>query len=124
MQNLLNRILFLLIILLIAIAVPGFFMFSLKVMLSIVLGFILLLVIAGLALRSKIKQMMRDAEQQMGGSSQGQGGFYSFTQRGGQTSKPSDEQDDVKIFKQKGSGEKKVSRNVGDYVDFEEVKEE
>ncbi len=115
-----NPIIFLLIF--IAIVAPSFFVGALQVIFYIVAGIVLLLLIIGLVFRAKIRKIQRDMGQQAGGNGQSFGGFYSFGQQHRQRGNKTD-QDDVKIYKQKGVGEKKVSKDVGDYVDFEEVKE-
>ncbi len=118
-----NPILFLLIF--IAIASPSLFFGALQVIFYIVAGIVILLVILSLVFKAKIRRMQRDMEEQMGrgaGESQGYrqtyGSFFS-----GQNRSRSQSDDDVKVYQQSGAGEKKVSEDVGDYVDFEEVKE-
>ncbi len=117
-----NPIFFVLIFL--AIAAPQFFVGAMQVIIYIVCGVVVLFLILGLLLRAKIRRLQREAEQQMGGGQNfgGQnfgGAFYTNQRR----TKSQDKEGDVNIFTQKGAGDKKVSRNVGDYVDFEEVKE-
>ncbi|MFI3281737.1 MAG: DUF4834 family protein [Rikenellaceae bacterium] len=118
-----NPIIFLLIFL--AIVAPTFFLGAMQVIFYIIAGIILLIFILGLVFKYKIRQFQKNMESQMGGGEQQQqGGFYNFGQQnGGRQRRATNDDGDVKIFKQKGVGEKKVSKNVGDYVDFEEVKE-
>ncbi|MFR9545015.1 MAG: DUF4834 family protein [Rikenellaceae bacterium] len=105
-----------------AIAAPSLFFGALQVIFYIIAGIVILLAILSLIFKAKIRRLQRDMEQQMGGDQQQQrqtyGDFFSGRQR---TNRRSD--DDVKIFTQSGAGEKKVAEDVGDYVDFEEVKE-
>ncbi len=118
-----NPFIFLLIFL--AIAAPSLFMGAMRVIFYIVIGVVLLLLILGIIFRAKIRRLQRDMEQQMGGTAGNQsrswGGFYSGEQ--GRNTSRKQAEGDVKIFKTNGAGEKKVSKDVGDYVDFEEVKE-
>ncbi len=116
-----NPIMFLLIFL--AIAAPSLFFGALQVIFYIIAGIVILLAILSLIFKAKIRRLQRDMEQQMGGQQQQQqrqtyGDFFSGRQRTSQRS-----EDDVKIFTQSGATEKKVAEDVGDYVDFEEVKE-
>ncbi len=118
-----NPILFLLIF--IAIASPSLFFGALQVIFYIVAGIVILLMILSLIFKAKIRRLQRDMEEQMGGgtgesqgSNQAYGSFF-----GGQNRARSQSDDDVKIYQQSGAGEKKVSEDVGDYVDFEEVEE-
>ncbi len=127
-----NPITFLLIFL--AIAAPSLFFGALQVIFYIVLGIVILLLILSLVFRARITRLQREMEEQMGGSARGaqgnRGGFSGFSgfsgfnnrAQGGSSRRRSDE-GDVKIFKQAGAQEKKVAKDVGDYVDFEEVKE-
>ncbi len=119
-----NPITFLLIFL--AIVARTIFFKAIGVIFYIILGFIILLFVLGLVFRFKIRRIQKNMEDQMGQNGQGSYGNYgSFF--GGQSRRARTEQQDnegdVKIFQQKGSSEKKVAKDVGDYVDFEEVKE-
>ncbi|MFR9533392.1 MAG: DUF4834 family protein [Rikenellaceae bacterium] len=109
----------------IAIASPSLFFGALQVIFYIVAGIVILLMILSLIFRAKIRRMQREMEERMGqgtghsqGSSQTYGSFF-----GGQSRSRNQSDDDVKVYKQSGTGEKKISEDVGDYVDFEEVKE-
>ncbi len=116
-----NPILFLLIFL--AIVAPSFFVGAMQFIFYIIAAIVLLVLILGLYFRYKIRRIQKDMDNQMrGGGQSTQGGFYGFGQQynAGRKTK---EEEDVKIFQQRGTGEKKVSKDVGDYVDFEEIKE-
>ncbi len=116
-----NPILFVLLFL--AIVTPSFFVGAVQVVFYLIAALVLLFLILGIWFRYKIRKMQRDMENQAGGGSQQgfQGGFYNF---GGRTNaRQTKAENDVNIYQQAGSGEKRVSDNVGDYVDFEEVKE-
>lgn len=122
-----NPIFFLLIFL--AIAAPSLFMGAMRALFYVILGVILLLLILGVVFKFKIRRLQKDMEEQMGAGkgANSWGGFYnSQQQRAGQqgrTNRSTSEEGEVKIFKQQGAGEKRVAKDVGDYVDFEEVKE-
>ncbi|MFI3324206.1 MAG: DUF4834 family protein [Rikenellaceae bacterium] len=113
-----NPLLFLLIFL--AVAAPSLFVGAMRVIFYIIFGIIILLLILGIIFRAKIRKLQKQAEQQMGS---GAGGFYSSYSSRSRQSAPKQEEGDVNIFSQGAGGEKKISNDVGDYVDFEEVKE-
>ncbi len=108
-------------IIFLAIAAPSLFLGAVKVVFYIVLAVILFLVILGIIFRAKITRLQNEMRDSMSGNPMGgaQGssrGFYNSS-----SSSSTTEQGDVKIFKQRGVGEKRVSGDVGDYVEFEEV---
>ncbi len=115
-------------VILVAICAPSLFFGALQVFGYIVLGIIVLLFILGLVFRAKIRRFQRDVENQMNGGTQGQGGFnggfYNFGNRQRSSQNATSTEGDVKIFTTEKSAEKRVSTKVGDYVDFEEIKEE
>ncbi len=114
-----NPLFFLLIFL--AVAAPSFFFGAMRVIFYIIFGIVILLLILGLIFRAKIRELQKQAEQQMGGGARG---FYSSHGSGSRQGGSRQEEGDVNIFSQGAGSEKKVSKDVGDYVDFEEVKEE
>ncbi len=106
----------------IAVVAPQFFVGGLKVILFIVLGIIALLFILGIVFRVKIVNMQKQMQDQMkNGGAQNFGGF---NPNGNNSQTNTTDEGDVKIFTQQGVNEKRVSNNVGDYVDFEEVEEQ
>ncbi len=115
-------------VILIAICAPSLFFGALQVFGYIILGIIILVLILGLVFRAKIRRLQRDVENQMnGGQPNGggfNGGFYNFNTRQRSSQRPTSAEGDVKIFTTDKSTEKRVSNQVGDYVDFEEIKEE
>ncbi len=106
-------------IIFIAIVAPQFFVGSLKVILFIILGIIALLLILGIVFRVKIVNLQKQMQDQM----HNQSGFNPNASSSSTSNNSRQDEGDVKIFTQQGANEKKVSNNVGDYVDFEEVEE-
>jgi len=93
-------------------AIKGFTLF----MLYVVLGCILLFVILGLVIRWRFNKLRRQMEEHFGpGGAQNpfDGGARASERREGE----------VKIYKTSAAPEKKVSKDVGDYVEFEEEKD-
>ncbi len=78
-----------------------------------ILGIILLGVILMLSLRWRINRARRQMEEQF--RSGGQNGSDPFSGR------HNPQEGDIRIHKMEGSGEKRVRKDVGDYVDFEEI---
>ncbi len=111
-----NPLIFILIFL--AIAAPSLLFGALQVVGYIILGVIILLIILSIVFRVKVRKFQNQMRDQMNG----QGGFYEQSSSSRQRA-THQEGDDVKIFKSRGSGEKRVSKDVGDYVEFEEIKE-
>ncbi|MFI3292557.1 MAG: DUF4834 family protein [Rikenellaceae bacterium] len=121
------------IIIFLAVVAPSFLFGAMKVVIYIILGIILLFVILSAIFSFKIQTMRSKIEDQMrggaGNSSQNPFGQNSSAQnpfgqnkssRGG--AKRQNNEGDVKIYASSQSQEKKVSKDVGDYVDFEEIK--
>jgi len=80
------------------------------------LGFFLLIGVLALLLRWRIYRVQRDMEEQFGGG---------FRQEGPDPcARRPRREGDVKVHRTTGAPEKRVSSDVGDYVDFEETKEE
>lgn len=101
---------FCLVVLLLAIFAPsvlgGIAMFVLYALLAIVLLSVVLLA----SFRWRITRMNREMEERFGAGT-------------GSRNTSRDREGEVKIHKMRGSGEKRVSKDVGDYVEFEEVRE-
>ncbi len=105
------------ILLFLAIVAPSFLFGTIRVLLIIIASIFVLMWILGLVLRYRMQKIQSDMFEKMNGTSQQQSsGFQREQQRAAQD-------DDMKIYQQRGTGEKKVSSEVGDYVEFEEVKE-
>ena len=91
--------------------------------LYIVMGIVLLAVAAILLFRWRIYKVRREMEEQFGGGSgprnfggQGFGSPFSGELRKGR-------EGEVKVYKTSETPEKRVSGDVGDYVEFEETRE-
>ncbi len=120
---------FLFILILIAITAPNLVLGMTKVALYIFLGIIFFIVLLSRLFRLYVWRLQRRAQDGMGGGSAGSNGGFNYTSwssRGNQSSsnnnsgssKGSSER--VKIVVDQ-TNDKKVSKNVGEYVDFEEV---
>ena len=77
------------------------------------LGLIVLAIILLLSFRWRIYRMRKDLEDQFGGQGFGPGG------PGGPAGNA--REGEIHIRKTKGAGEKRVRKDVGDYIEFEEV---
>ncbi len=101
------------IIIFLAIVSPSF-LFGAFQFIFIAVGVLLLIAIVGMWLLGlKVKKMQREATQDP---------RYSYTQQQQRSSERRGQDPDVKIFVQ--PNEKRVSNDVGDYVDFEELPDE
>lgn len=126
-----NPLLVLLIVFL-CVASPALVKGVLAFVLYFVLGIIILGVILSLVFRYKVEQMQKRMRQRFDdehfggenpGASRSWGGFAGFGNNASSSSSSSSTEGDVKIYKTSASPEKKVSKNVGDYIDFEETKQ-
>lgn len=107
-----------LIILILAIGAPALLKGIAMFVLYFFLGLVVLAVCLVLAFRWRIYKLQK----QMGDNYRPENGFESFF--GGQTRPTEDREGDVKVHKTNTTPEKKISSEVGDYVDFEEEKKE
>ena len=108
-----------LIILLFALAFPTLFKGFAMFVLYFVLGCILLVAVLALVIRWRFNKLRRQVEEQFGRGAPGNpfdGGF--------DASGRSAREGEVKIYRTAGTPEKRVSKDVGDYVEFEEQKAE
>ncbi len=109
------------VIVILAIAAPAVLRGLATLILYIVLGFVLLLVVLLIALRWRIYKVQQQVRDQFGNAQQQQG-FNPFTrQQQRPTNQP--EEGEVTIHKTTATPEKRISEDVGDYVEFEETKE-
>ncbi len=110
---------------LVLIAAPGLLLGAIKVIGYIILTVIVLLIVLGFIFRAKIRNLQRQMEEQMRGAQgrQNQGGGFYQTFSSQRTKKPEREEGEVNIVNKEQSTQKRVSQNVGDYVDFEDIKE-
>ncbi|WP_195461065.1 DUF4834 family protein [Alistipes sp. D31t1_170403_E11] len=89
------------------------------------MGLILLIVVLMLAFRWRIYKVRKQMEEQFGegfGQRSGPEGFSGFGSPFAEQQRKQRE-GEVKVHKTPGTPEKRVSKDVGDYVDFEEEKE-
>lgn len=112
--------LFVLLVIVLALVAPALLRGVAAFILYLFFGFILFVGALALLLRWRIWRVQRDMEKQFGrGFRAGgpAGGPFSRQQRQGH-------EGDVQVHKTSGAPEKRVSSDVGDYVEFEETKEE
>ena len=82
---------------------------------------VLLLLAVPLFMLFRLRRLSRKSEQQARQGGQ-QGGFYTYTNSSTGSNARSSE-GEVRVHSTSGQPQKRVNDNVGDYVDFEEVKE-
>lgn len=89
------------------------------------MGLILLIVVLMLAFRWRIYKVRKQMEEQFGEGFGQRSGPESFSGFGSPFAEQQRKQreGEVKVHKTPGTPEKRVSKDVGDYVDFEEEKE-
>jgi len=110
--------LFVLLVVVLAVAAPALLRGIAAFVLYLLLGFFLLFGVLALLLRWRLYRVQRDMESRLGRDSRQEGfGGNPYARR------PRRE-GDVKVRKTSRTPEKRVANNVGDYVDFEETKEE
>lgn len=111
------------VIVILAITAPTFLREVATLILYILLGFIILIVILMLMLRWRIYKVQQQVREQFG-KQQAQGAYNPFgrQQHNNQQQKP--QEGEVKVHTTTATPEKKIADNVGDYVDFEETKNE
>ena len=108
-----------LVILILAIGAPALLRGIALFFLYFILGVIVLVVAAILLFRWRVYKMRRRMEEQFGEGNFGAQGFgspFAGEPRKGR-------EGEVKVYKTSETPEKRVSRDVGDYVEFEETKE-
>ena len=105
--------LFCLLIFLLALFAPSVLGGIAMFILYALLGLVVLAVILILSFRWRIYRMRKDLEDQFGGQGFGPGNGGNDNAREGE----------IRIRKMNGAGEKRVRKDVGDYVEFEEVTE-
>lgn len=114
-----------LLIIILAIGAPALLKGIALFILYFLMGIVLLAIILMLAFRWRIYKVRRQMEEQFGEQGRTQGGFrprnsgspFAERERGGR-------EGEVRVHKTAGTPEKRVSGDVGDYVDFEEEKEQ
>ncbi len=119
------------VIIFLAVVAPSFLLGAVTVVVYIVLGIFLLLFLLSFYFRYKVAKMRKNMEDQMNGGGQtnqtnqnpfgfGQNPFGSGA--GANKSQKARDEGDVKVYKTSEVNEKRVSKDVGDYIDFEEIK--
>lgn len=107
---------FTLIVVVLALTAPALLKGIALFVLYLVLGFLVLVFLVSLLFRWRIRRVQRQMEEQFGA-----GGFGSG--RGARTEGSSRQQEgEVKVYRTSETPEKRVSEDVGDYVEFEETK--
>ena len=111
------------IILFLAVAAPAVLKGIALFILYFIMGLILLILVLMLAFRWRLYRARKQMEEQFGGgfdARQGAGGFGSpFTR---EEPRGAGREGEVRVHKTPGAPEKRVSKDVGDYIDFEEEK--
>ncbi len=113
-----------LVIVLLAFTAPAVLRGLATLILYIILGFAILVVVLLLALRWRIYKVQQQVRDQFGKQQQqtNNQGFNPFTQQQ-QRSQSRPDEGEVTVHKTTATPEKRISKDVGDYVDFEETKE-
>lgn len=112
---------FTLIVVVLALTAPALLKGIALFVLYLVLGFLVLVFLVSLLFRWRIRRVQRQMEEQFGAGGFGGAGFGSG--RGARTEGSSRQQEgEVKVYRTSETPEKRVSEDVGDYVEFEETK--
>lgn len=110
-----------LIILILALFFPAMLKGVAMFVLYFVLGCVLLVAVLGLVIRWRLGKLRRQVEEQFGRGAQGNP-FDGFG-GAGQAAQEASREGEVKIYRTSDAPEKRVSKDVGDYVEFEEQKD-
>ena len=111
------------VIVILALTAPAVLRGLATLILYIILGFAILVVVLLIALRWRIHKVQQQVRDQFGQQQRQQGsGFNPFGQQQQQRPHRQDE-GEVTVHKTTATPEKRISKDVGDYVDFEETKE-
>lgn len=112
---------FTLIVVVLALTAPALLKGIALFVLYLVLGFLVLVFLVSLLFRWRIRRVQRQMEEQFGADGFGGAGYGSG--RGARTEGSSRQQEgEVKVYRTSETPEKRVSEDVGDYVEFEETK--
>lgn len=109
-----------LIIVILAIGAPALLKGIALFVLYFILGIVVLFVAMMFFIRWRIYKMRKQMQEPLDDQTSPFGGFSFFGQQPG---RDKGHEGDVKIYKTSETPEKRVSKDVGDYVDFEETKE-
>ncbi|MDE6778428.1 MAG: DUF4834 family protein [Alistipes sp.] len=109
---------FCLVVLILALGAPSLLAGIASAILYVILALVVAALIFGFVMRMKIRRLQRDMNDRFGG------GFSDFGQPnpGGSARQRRQDEGDVKIYRRRDAAGKRVSEDVGDYVDFEEEK--
>ncbi len=106
-----------------AVVARSFLFGAVKVVLYIILGIILLFILISAIFSVKIQNMRSRMEDQMRGGAQGnQNPFGQQSPFGNRGNAQNSTEGDIKVVKTQSVNEKRINKDVGDYVDFEEIK--
>lgn len=108
--------LFVLCIVVLALVAPALLRGVASFILYLFFGFVLLVGVLALLLRWRVWRVQRDMEKQFGRGFRAGDPFAGRQRRS--------REGDVRVHKTAGAPEKRVSSDVGDYVDFEETKDQ
>lgn len=109
-----------LVILLLAIGAPALLKGIALIILYLFMGLLVLILAAMLALRWHMNRVRRQMEEQFGSGPRPQGGFGQRRRASGP--QPSAREGEVRVHRTSQTPEKRVSKDVGDYIEFEEEK--
>lgn len=112
------------VIVILALTAPAVLRGLATLILYIILGFAILVVVLLIALRwriHKVQQQVRDQFDQQ--RQQQSSGFNPFGQQQQQQRPHRQDEGEITVHKTTATPEKRISKDVGDYVDFEETKE-
>ncbi len=110
------------VIVILALTAPAVLRGLATLILYIILGFAILVVVLLIALRWRIHKVQQQVRDQFGQQRQQQSsGFNPFGQQ--QQRPHRQDEGEVTVHKTTATPEKRISKDVGDYVDFEETKE-
>lgn len=107
-----------LIILILALGAPALLKGIAMFFLYLILGFIVLAVALLLLFRWRIYQVKKQMGDQFGA-----GGFGAGSPFSGEASRSQTSEGEVKVYRTTDTPDKRVAKDVGDYVEFEETKE-
>ncbi|MFR9648865.1 MAG: DUF4834 family protein [Rikenellaceae bacterium] len=113
-----NPLIFILIFL--AVVAPRLVFSAIGIIIYAILGVVILLMALGLYFKARMNRIRKEMNNQAGGDSRSY--TYTWSSRG-ESKKSQEPKSGVKIVADESSQEKKVSKNVGEYVDFEEIEE-
>lgn len=113
---------FTLIVVVLALTAPALLKGIALFVLYLVLGFLVLVFLVSLLFRWRIRRVQRQMEEQFGAGGFGGAGYGSGRSARTEGSRRQQE-GEVKVYRTSETPEKRVSEDVGDYVEFEETKE-